>query len=310
MAKARSALYSKWRGGTLQITDPNVTTGNVFFVDSNGTTNGADATNKGNSPEFPFLTLDYAIGQCTANQGDRIYVMPGHAENITTATAINIDVAGVSIVGLGSGADLPTFSATAAAGSITVGAASVSIENIKMVANFATGTTAGITVGAAGDNCTLKGIKYRDTSATSEYLAHVKIATTVTDLVIEDCSFVTLAGSLTNSLLFAGTTSDVVIKNNHFFVDSSDSVIDHLVGAATNILIDSNVIVNQDTGAAGYVIDCHASSTGTAVNNRGAYNKTDAAMTKGAVMWWCENYFSNTVLESSLLEPTTSHAIP
>jgi len=132
----------------------------------------------------------------------------------------------------------------------------------------------------------------------------------VTGLTIENCSFVTYAGSMTNSILFAGTTRDTIIRNNHFYVDSSDSVIDHLVGAATQILLDSNIIVNADTGAAGYVIDLHASSTGIAANNRGAYDNTGAEMTKGAAVWWIENYFSNTVLESGLIEPSTAHAIP
>ena len=283
------------------------TTGAVFFVHS-GT--GSDAAGSGLSKDSPFATIDFAIGKCTASKGDLIFVMPGHAENVTTVTGINCDVAGITIFGLGSGADIPTVSFTAAAGSITVGAASVTIANLKLVANFATGVTAGVTIAAAGDDCTLSGILFRDTLATTEFLLHVTVATTVLDLTIENCSFVTLAGSLTNSILFAGTTSNVVIQNNHFFVDSSDSVIDHLVAAATNILIRGNHIVNQDTGAAGYVIDCHASSTGMAIDNRGAYNKVDAEMTKGAAMWWVENYFSNTIAQSGLLEPSTAHAIP
>ena len=191
-----------------------------------------------------------------------------------------------------------------------MGAANVTLKNIRLVANFATGTTAGVTIAAAGDGCTLDGLQFRDTSAANEFLIHVSVATTVTDLTIQNCSFVTLAGTLSNSILFAGTSSNVVIRNNHFFVDSSDSVIDHLAGIATNILIDGNRIVNQDTDTAGYVIDCHASSTGIAANNRGAYNKVDAEMTKGAAMWWVENYFTNTVAESGLLEPATTHAIP
>ena len=119
-----------------------------------------------------------------------------------------------------------------------------------------------------------------------------------------------MTGSLTNSILFAGTTTNLILRNNHFFVDSSDSVVDHLVALATNALVVGNFIVNQDTGAAGYVLDFHANSTGMAINNRGAYNKVDAEMTKGAKMWWIENYFSNTIAESGLLEPATTHAIP
>jgi hypothetical protein len=281
------------------------TTGTVYYVDDSG----SDGTASG-SQQKPFATIDYAIGQCTANIGDVIYVMPGHAEDITTATGINCDVAGVSIIGLGHGADVPTISFTAAAGSITVGAASVLLQNLKLVANFATGTTSGVTIAAAGDNCTLRGIKMRDTSAANEFLIHVSVATTVTDLTVDGCSFVSLAGTLSNSILFAGTTSDVVISNNTFFVDSSDSVVDHLVAAATNVTISNNILVNQDTGAAGYVLDFHASSTGIASYNKGAYNKVDAEMTKGAAIWWIQNLFSNTVAESGLLEPASSHAIP
>lgn len=283
------------------------TTGNVFYVDSGS---GNDAAGNGVTSSAPFATIDFAIGKCTANNGDLIFVMPGHAENVTTATGINCDVAGISIIGLGSGNDLPKVSFTAAAGSITVGAASVTIRNIKLIANFATGTTAGITVAAAGDYCTLDGIQFRDTSAANEFLLHISVATTVTDLTVSNCSFVTLAGSATNSILFAGTTSDCILSGNHFFVSSTDSVVDHLVGAATNVLVEGNIIYNADAVTAGYVLDFHASSTGLAINNRGAYNKVDAEMTKGAAMWWIENYFSNTIAQSGLLEPSTAHAIP
>lgn len=281
------------------------TTGNIFFVDS-----GAASGGNGLSPESAVTTIDAAINLCTANNGDIIIVMEGHAENLTAADTIDCDVAGITIIGLGRGTDVPTLTTTAAAGSITVDAANVYIKNLRLVANFATGTTTGVTITASGDSCTLDGLVFRDTSATSEFLVHVSIATTVDNLTIQDCSFVTLAGSLTNSLLFAGSTTNCVIRRNHFFVLSSDSVIDHLAAAGVNILIEGNYIVNQDTAVAGYVIDCHASTTGLAVGNRGAYNKVDAEMTKGAAMWWIENYFSNTIAESGLLEPATTHAIP
>lgn len=285
------------------------TLGTTFYVD-NGHASAADGSNPGTSPDAPCLTLDYAIGLCTASAGDVIIVGSRHAENLTAVDSIDCDKAGITILGLGHGNLIPTFSTTAAAGSITVDAANVTIKNIKLVANFATGTTAGVTITASGDGCTLDGLKFRDTSTANEFLVHVSVATTVTDLTIKNCSFVTLAGSMTNSILFAGTTSNTVIENNHFFVDSSDSVIDHLAAAATNIYLKGNFIVNIDTDLAGYVIDCHASSTGGAFYNGGAYAKVDAEMTKGAAMWWIENYFSNTVLESGLLEPATSHAIP
>lgn len=304
----RSAFFSRQQqGGMFSLDDVVEHPGAIFFVHSGTGVNGAGY---GLNPDAPLATIDYAIGLCTANKGDTIYVLPGHAENVTAVDGIDCDVAGIRIIGLGQGTLLPTISFTAAAGSITVDAANVLIRNLRLVANFATGTTAGVTITANGDGCVLDGLQFRDTSATSEFLVHVSVATTVADLVIENCSFVTLAGSLTNSILFAGTTTNAVIRNNRFFVDSADSVIDHLAAAPVNILIEGNFIVNQDTDAAGYVIDVHASGTGMAINNRGAYNKDDAEMTKGAAMWWVENYFSNTIAQSGLLEPATAHAIP
>lgn len=281
------------------------TVGNVFFVYSGATGSGSGVT-----PASACTTLDAAVNLCTAGNGDVIVCLPGHAENLTAADSVDLDVAGVTVLGIGDGNLIPTFSTTAAAGSITIDAANVTIKNIKLLANFATGTTTGLTVAAAADGLTLDGLKFRDTSTANEFLIHISVATTVTDLTIQNCSFVTLAGSLTNSILFAGTSENAVIRNNVFFVDSVDSVIDHLVAACVNILIDSNYIVNVDTDTAGYVIDVHASGTGMAVNNRGAYNKVDAEMTKGAAMFWLENYFTNTIAESGLLEPATAHAIP
>ena len=47
--------------------------------------------------------IDTAIAACTAAAGDVILVLPGHAENLAADSAIDLDVAGVSIVGMGVG---------------------------------------------------------------------------------------------------------------------------------------------------------------------------------------------------------------
>jgi hypothetical protein len=296
-------------GGLFAIIDKEIYPGNIFWVDS-GNAAGSDADGYGQNPDAPFKTIDYAIGKCTASNGDVVIVLPGHAENITTATAINCDVAGVTIQGIGSGSLIPTISTTAAAGSITIGAANVTLRNLRLLANFETGTTTMITIAAAGDGCTLDGLQFRDTSATFEALIHVSVATTVDDLTVKNCSFVTAAGSLTNSILFAGTTTNLVIEDNVFLVDSSDSVIDHAAGKGTDSRFSRNVVVNADTGAAGYCLELKSDSTGVANDNRFAYNKVDAEISVGAATWWFENYASNTIAESGRLDPTTAHAIP
>lgn len=86
----------------------------------------------------PFATIDYAIGRCSANTGDIIVVKPGHAETISAAATIALDVAGVAIVGLGSGTARPTLSWSTAASSITVLANNVSIQNFLFIGTMAT----------------------------------------------------------------------------------------------------------------------------------------------------------------------------
>lgn len=125
------------RGLPLTVTNP----GQVFWV-YNGTAllPGQRGGSNGNKGTFdsPFSTLDYAIGQCTANRGDIIMVKPGHAETVSSATALALDVAGVAIVGLGVGSNRPTFTLdTATTATIGVTAANMSMINCVISANFA-----------------------------------------------------------------------------------------------------------------------------------------------------------------------------
>lgn len=280
--------------------------GSNFFVNS---ATGSD-DNDGLSWASALATIDAAVNKCTASQGDVIWVAPAHTEDLTAADSIDCDVAGIAIIGLGDGNLIPTLTATAAAGALKVDAANVRIENIRLVANFATGCTKAIDITASGDGCTLVGVQFRDTTTDKEWLIHIAVATTVSDLHIKNCSFVGLAGTMSNSILFAGTSSDCVIEDSYFFVDSSDDVIDHLAGASVNLVVRRCVIVNADTDAAGYCLRYKSDGTGVAHNNFFAYNKVDAEISVGAAAWWFQNYASNTIAESGRLDPTTSHAIP
>lgn len=112
--------------------------GKVFWVDSNGSGSGTTVGPRKGTFNQPFKTLDSAIGHCKANRGDIIMIKPGHTEVISSATALNFDVAGISIVGLGEGTLKPTFTLdTATTTTIPVSAANISISNVKFSANFA-----------------------------------------------------------------------------------------------------------------------------------------------------------------------------
>lgn len=105
--------------------------GNVYFVDS-GHASAADSagTNWGKSKDEPFATIDYAVGKCTANNGDYIIVMPGHTETVTAAAGLDLDVAGITLVGVGSGENRPTINfTTATTADMDVDAANITMYN-------------------------------------------------------------------------------------------------------------------------------------------------------------------------------------
>jgi hypothetical protein len=86
------------------------TSGRVFWVAPSasytveGRTYAASDNNDGLSPERAVLTLDYAIGLCTASVSDVIVLLPGaHSWSASVAA----DVAGITITGLPGGAGHP-----------------------------------------------------------------------------------------------------------------------------------------------------------------------------------------------------------
>lgn len=169
--------------------------GAVFWVDS---VNGAD----GNDGTFgrPWATIDYAIGLCTASRGDIIVAKAGHAETLTAAAGILFDIAGVALIGLGSGSLRPTISyGTATSASLRVTAANCSIMNVLFVGVLDALLNP---LDLRGADFSLLNCEYRDTSATQ---AVDTILTTAgaTRLVID--------GYVHNGDAAAGATSAIAI---------------------------------------------------------------------------------------------------
>jgi hypothetical protein len=99
--------------------------GKVFWVDSVNGGNG----NKGTF-DRPFSTVDYAVGQCTASRGDIIVCKAGHVETVIAAAGLDLDVAGICLLGLGTGSLRPTINfTTATTADMDVDAANISIIN-------------------------------------------------------------------------------------------------------------------------------------------------------------------------------------
>jgi hypothetical protein len=226
--------------------------GTIFWVgktpEGQAGSNGYDGTYN-----WPFATIDFAIGKCTANHGDIIVVKAGHTESITGAAGIAADVAGVSIIGLGSGADRPTitFSSTDNSATFTITAASITIENIIGVGNDDALTT-GFSV--TGSDCWLD-IEWQDTSATVE-AARAVTATTVSRFYckLKYVGFIT-GNACVNAIRLVEVTGARILVDA--YGEFSTGVVEMVTTASTDVLV------------SGYFYNDNAALTKNVVNTGG-----------------------------------------
>jgi len=166
--------------------------GEVFWVNGSSVVTKGGVGGSNSNPgtyQKPFATIDYAIGRCTASRGDVIVVMPGHSETVATDGGIACDVAGIAIIGLGTGSLRPKVVLdTLAAAAVTVSAANVTIQNIVFEASFADVTNA-IDVTAA--NFSLINCEFSEEGANLNFLDYIHCSSTTDNnadgLRVEGC---------------------------------------------------------------------------------------------------------------------------
>lgn len=308
----RTPLFSKHQpGGVFTVSDLPRHPGDIWFVDS-GATYAVDQAGNGVNPDYPFATLDYAIGQCTASNGDVIYVMPGHAESTSTANAelFDLDVAGVSVIGLGSGDLRPTFTLAVATATVVMGAASCVLENIRLIGNISD-LTAGLEIEAAAVGCTVRKCYFADSATNKDMLIGVAVAADADRLLFEGNVFnITTGGEATNAVKFAGGCDGLIMRNNIFYGDwkGADGAVGLAGAASYGILVVDNFFVNEDASV-GFCMDLHASTTGGVFRNfvAGTKNNTETIQ-GGEAAHFGENYGNDTVATSGLLTPSTMTA--
>lgn len=239
---------------------PVLTTGNVFFVDSGNT--ASSNANAAAEPSQPAATIDGAVGKCTANNGDVIFVMPGHTENISSATSLVVDVAGVLIIGLGEGRNRPTLTFTATAGSIEMDAANCRLSNIVLVTSI-TAVVVGINVDAS--DVTLDNLEMNWDETGDDWITMID-ADAVSRCTIRDCQFVGEAAAGWAECIRLDTVPHAVVKNCNFTGQWTDAAIVGEGAASLNVLVDDNTIYNSDTSD-GNGIAFTVANTGLISNN-------------------------------------------
>jgi hypothetical protein len=229
--------------------------GDIWFVDSGI---GVDGAGYGQSPDTPVATLDYAVGLCTANNGDVIYVMPGHAETIIGDSGVDIDVAGVKVIGLGWGASRPTFNfTTAVAADFKLAAASVVVENILFLGGI-DALTGPIEI--SGADCQLLNCEYRD--VTGEATDIIVTVNNADRLLIDGLRVIGAAGDGGDSAIMLDGCDDAVIRNFDIYGNFDHGAIECRTTASARIKIYSGTIWTE--GAEDLAIkDVITGSTGT-----------------------------------------------
>ena len=238
-------------GGFFAVTDRELTpSGSVFWVHA-GT--GTDGAGYGRNPDAPVATLDYAIGLCTASKGDVIYLMPGHAENIASATGCVLDIAGVKVIGLGNGTLRPTLTMTTAATSkISITAANCWIENVLVVSNFL--NIAAAIRSDAGRRPTLKNVEMRNTSVILGALIQISIAAACTDLTIDGFKFLEVAAAgltapATNVILCAGAADRFTFDQQPHLLLLDGGAGGVVRGGLGGCDVENMRLLNNETGA-------------------------------------------------------------
>jgi hypothetical protein len=275
---------------------PIFTTGNVFFVDS-GASNAADTTANGEKI-MPFATLDYAIGQCTANNGDHIVLMPGHSETLASAGAVTVDVAGLTIVGIGHGSARPTFNFTDTASTFLISAANTRIDNILWTGGVDAIVTM-TTISAA--DCYITNLETRD--VTGQMNEAITTTAAANRLHINGWYHRGAAGDGGDHAFLGVGGTDVEIENFSLVGNFDEGAIEWETTAATQAQIHDGYIWNQ--GSEDLAIVMLTASTGRIGPNVAAMLTDDAQNITEAFVGDAMQFFQpiriiNTAGESSM----------
>lgn len=302
------------RGVPITQTQP----GQAFWVYNGAALSaGQRGGSDGNTGTFdsPFATLDYAIGRCTANRGDIIFIKPGHAETISTATAVTCDVAGVAIVGLGAGTLRPTFTFDTLIGAtINVTAANVSIKNLILTANFAD-ITAAITTTTASDFA-LEGCSIKATATNMNFLSVIDTNATTGDtdgLYVVGNRWIEPDLATLGIVKMDGTNARVTISDNYVNVGVKNNTATLMAIATgkvvTSLQCERNEVyrLNTDTATGGLLITTDGSTNSGMIANNFAQHADTAAeilVTASSGFGFFNNYASGVAGASGYLLPT------
>jgi hypothetical protein len=295
----RNAFFSQQQpGGIFTVTDNRFTTGNIFYVNS---ATGTDAAGYGQNPDAPFKTINFASTQCTADNGDFIYVMPGHAETSGAAGGITLGVNGVTVVGLGNGRKRPVLAfSTANTATIAITGNNVTLQNLVVDCTGFAAIAAPVSV--TGTDCTVSGCEFVVNNATNKAVCAILTTAAANRLTVQNSYFRGTSDAGVEAAVIIVGGDGHVIQNNRFIGAYSSGVgaIENKTTACTNTIVWGNTI-NNLTASCTKAMVFAAASTGQISENLMQILSGTAPITGAAMSFVGANYYSATIATAGTL---------
>lgn len=269
----------------------------------------------------PFSTLAGALAYIANSgngRGDILAVAPGHAETISSATALTLSVSGLMIVGYGVGANRPTFTLdTANTATINVAANGITIVNCIFVANFLN-VAACFTLTTAKD-FGLAHCSFTDTSAILNFAKIVNTSSTdnaADGLLLENNRIISKHATAAFSVFAAvGNMDRPIVRNNYIKSVTTNAAAALCPISAGKVL--TNVDINNNSfntvgasgTATGILITTNQTTNSGIINNNYIQNldaTTPILVTASSGFIFMENYYQSAADKSGALLPVNA----
>lgn len=226
----------------------------VIYVDSNTGTDSA--TRSGEDIRSPFATIDYAVNKCTANNLDTILVLPLHAETVTSA--ITLDTAGVSVIGLKNGNRKPLITCGAAADGVTITAANCEFGDIDFTLSI-DAVTAHINI--AGAKAYVHGCSHIGSITDCNSVNVYTITADGDDAQVEDIKIYNTVVEVVGAILFEGAATNITMDRIRVYdtIGFTNGAI-YDAAAATGVLLRDCLFMNAKAATA--VVNFASNSVG------------------------------------------------
>ena len=282
--------------------------GQTFWVNNSTVLakNGTGGSN-GNPGTYtnPFLTIDFAIGKCTANRFDVIEVMPNHVEVISGAAGIDLDVAAVTIIGHGSGSTQSKVTFTDAASTFEVNTTNWKIDGLWLEATV-TAVAKGIDVINGADDGAIVNCRFSaETLATDEFEDAVFV-TTADRCDIVNNTFDMDAGTAQSAIHHVGACLGGNVLGNTVKGDYAVACIESVSAGQEQIIYQNNTLINGVHANLNTIacISLHSSATAY-IDNNDLYTNVSSpatgAIVAAAAFLGDKNYISTTAESTGLI---------